>query len=268
MTATGPERGAVELSLVVPFYNPGGDALRDTVVGAMAVLDGAGVAFEIIAVSDGATDGSPDALRDVGDPRLHLLELPRNVGKGRAVREGLALGSGRFLGFIDADGDIPVELLADFMGIARTVLPDAVLGSKRHPESKVTAGMARRTYSAGYQLLVRPLFGLGVRDTQTGLKIFRRDVLNAVLPLAREDRFALDVELLALARFLGYRRMVEAPVTIRTRLTTTISFRTVGSLLRDTLAVGWRLRFRRSQLRRPVAGDPEVLLRPLAGEFA
>jgi hypothetical protein len=154
----------------------------------------------------------------------------------------MALGRGRYLGFIDADGDLPAELLRPFVTLMRHHEPDILLGSKRHPQSVVHYPPLRRAYSWGYQQLIRLLFHLRIRDTQTGIKLVRRDVLAAVLPHMVEKRFAFDLELFVVARRLGYRRFVEAPVRINERFSSTISPRAVLLLLLDTLAIFYRLR--------------------------
>jgi glycosyltransferase involved in cell wall biosynthesis len=152
-------------------------------------------------------------------------------------------GRGRYLGFIDADGDLPAKLLHRFVDAVRDERPDIALGSKRHPDSKVVYPPVRRLYSWGYQQLNRVLMGLPVRDTQTGVKLVRRDVVAAVLPRMLEKRFAFDLELLVVARQLGYRNIVELPVTINERFTSTICARAVANMLIDTAAVFYRLRF-------------------------
>ena len=90
---------------------------------------------------------------------------------------------------------------------------DVVIGSKFHPESRVEYPRLRRIYSFFYYMLVRTLFGLPVRDTQTGIKLFKREVLERVLPRVLVKRFAFDLELLANAHHFGY-RIVEAPVEV------------------------------------------------------
>ena len=125
------------------------------------------------------------------------------------------MGRGRYLGFIDADGDISPEFLAPFVSIMRSEEPDIIIGSKRHPDSSVHYPPLRRLYSWGYQHLIHLLFRLNVKDTQVGIKLVDRKVIADVLPLLRESRFALDLELLVLARRLGYTQIVEAPVRDR-----------------------------------------------------
>jgi len=240
----------LDLTVVVPYYNPG-PFLRSTVESAVEVLRGTGISFEIVTVSDGSTDGSDATLEGVHPDVVVRVVLP-HAGKGKAVRAGLAQGRGRYLGFIDGDGDVPPELLAEFVDVVRRLHPDVVLGSKRHPDSDVVYPPARRLYSWGYQQLVRILFHLDVRDTQAGIKLVRREVLAEVLPLMVEEGYAFDLEMLVIARRLGYRDLVEAPVRIGRRFSSTVSARVVFEMLRDTFAIWWRLRTHRS-IRPPAA---------------
>lgn len=224
----------LDVSIVVPYYNPGG-RLRTTVAQMVRVLDASGMSFEIITVSDGSTDGSPFTLAGFPESVVRRMEFETNAGKGHALRAGLAQGRGRYLGFIDADGDISPEFLAPFVTIMRTEEPDILIGSKRHPWSAVHYPPLRRFYSWGYQHLIHLLFRLKVKDTQVGIKLVDRRVIADVLPLLRESRFALDLELLVLAHRLGYTKIVEAPVRIEERFGSTISLTAVWRLLVDTL---------------------------------
>ncbi len=233
--------GELDLSLVVPFYNPG-SALRDTIERAAETLGTTGVSYEIIAVSDGSTDGSGSSLEGLLPGKLLTVTLSGNRGKGEALRIGLGMGRGRYLGFIDADGDLPAELLGGFVDVVQLEQPDIALGSKRHPQSEVSYPSLRRLYSLGFQWLIRLLFDLNVRDTQTGIKLIRREVLASVLPRMVEKRFAFDLELFVVARHLGFDRFVELPVRIRERFSSTVSLGAVSLVLRDTLAIFWRLR--------------------------
>src|SRR5580698_2039093 len=233
----------LDVSIVVPYYNPG-DRLRTTIEDMVRVLDSSGMTFEIITVSDGSTDGSPFTLDDFPESVVRRVSFPTNVGKGHALRAGLGMGRGRYLGFIDADGDISPELLAPFVSIMESLEPDIIIGSKRHPDSSVHYPPLRRLYSWGFQHLIGVLFRLHVKDTQVGIKLVDRKVIAAVLPLLRESRFALDLELLVLARRLGYSRIVEAPVRIEERFGSTISLKAVWLLLVDTIGLYVRFSIR------------------------
>ena len=229
----------IDLSLVIPFYNPG-HRLASHVQAVVDALRTERVTFEVIAVSDGSTDGSPASI--AGIEQVRVVELAENQGKGAALRVGLAQGRGRYLGFIDGDGDIPARQLSHFLAAIRAGDPDVVLGSKLHPGSDVVYPPLRRLYSSGYRQLTRLLFRLPTRDTQTGIKLIRRETLAAVLPKMVEKRFAFDLELLVVARRMGYRSFVELPVQIAERFTTTISPQAVWRTLLDTFAIFYRLR--------------------------
>ena len=233
----------LDLTVVVPYYNPG-QLLVPTIERLLSVLDASGATYEVIAVSDGSTDGSDRELdAALADrPQLTNVVLTQNQGKGAALRIGLAKGRGRYLGFIDADGDLDPILLDSFQTMVRLYSPDIILGSKRHPLSEVEYPFLRRVYSWGYQQVVRLGFRLNIRDTQTGIKLVRRDVLSAVLPRMLEKRFAFDLELFVIARRLGYRRFLEAPIRLRHQFTSTVSWRSVYRSLLDTMAIWYRLR--------------------------
>lgn len=244
----------VDISFVVPYYNPG-PRFCPNIASLAQVLGDSGMSFEIITVSDGSTDGFDAALGDVS-PHIHSIRLDRNWGKGQALRVGLSMGRGAYLGFIDADGDLPASQVASFVSLVKSYHPDAVLGSKRHPMSEVVYPPLRRVYSWGFQQVVRVLFGLKVRDTQTGLKILRRELVTDSLPRMLEKRFAFDLELLVVAQRLGYTKFFEAPVVIQERLSTTVSAQAVRSMLTDTLAIFYRLRIRHWYDKPPGTQEP------------
>ena len=118
--------------------------------------------------------------------------------------------------------------------------PDVVLGSKRHPLSDVYYPPLRRLLSWTYHKLTRLLFRVNVRDTQTGLKLIRRDVLAAVLPRMLEKRYAFDLEFLVVARSLGFARVFEAPVRIDYRFASHVDPGPRSRIVRDTLAIFYR----------------------------
>ena len=143
--------------------------------------------FELILVNDGSSDNSGEEIARLSERypgEIVSLQLPRS-GKGEALRRGTQVARGEFVVFIDADLDLPPEQILFFVAIQRVKNADAVIGSKMHPDSTVDYPIRRRIYSLGYFLLVKFLFGLPVRDTQTGLKLVRRDLLLKALEKRR-----------------------------------------------------------------------------------
>ncbi|BEL05501.1 hypothetical protein Q0Z83_036920 [Actinoplanes sichuanensis] len=233
-------RSAVELSVVVPFFNPG-PVVRRTVEQLVACLTEAGVAFEVIAVSDGSTDGSAALL--AGMANVTVLDNPVNQGKGAALHQGFAAANGAWVGFIDADGDIDPRHLVDYLTLARTGGHAMVYADKRHTASVSGAGRARKLISVSYSTLVTAMFGLTVRDTQTGCKIIRRDVLTEVLPRLRERRFAFDLELFVATNAAGITDLHAAPVRLETRVAgSTVTTKSIVRTIRDTFTIYGRRR--------------------------
>jgi hypothetical protein len=139
-----------------------------------------------------------------------------------------------------------------FIDLMKSSECDAVIGSKRHPDSKVAYPAFRRFQSAIYQLLTRLLFSLDVRDTQTGLKLFRRPVLEEAVPLLAIKRFAFDLELLVVARLLGYGKVCEAPISLDYQFESTVNLGSAWNVLWDTAAIFYRLRILRYYQRRRI----------------
>lgn len=227
------------LSVVVPTYR-GGPRIYKNLLTLDSALAAIGESYEIIVVSDGDTDETYAEARRLDVPHVHVFHYTRNMGKGFALRYGVARSAGGIVTFIDGDGDIDPAQIALYLHIMRESEADVVVGSKRHPESDIVYPPLRRLYSAAYQLLLRLLFRLDVRDTQVGLKLFRREVLAAVLPRIVVKRYAFDLELLVVARHLGFKRVVEAPVRIGQRFSSTINRRAIISMLLDTAGIFYR----------------------------
>jgi glycosyltransferase involved in cell wall biosynthesis len=242
------------LSLVTPVHN-GAAFIEDSVRGMLDVLDRLGRPSELIVVDDGSTDRSAALANAVGDPRVHVLRYEQNQGKGVAVTCGLAHARGRLVGWLDSDRDIDPEVIVRAARrFEETPDVDAVIGSKRHPDSQVQYPAIRRVYSAGFQLLVRLLFRVNVRDTQVGAKLFRREMLETVVPLLLIKRYAYDLELLAVGAEFGFDRIEEAPIRLDYRFAGSgITSEAVRWMFVDTLAIAYRIHLRHHYVRRYAA---------------
>jgi len=214
--------------------------LRETV----DTLTALGCDFEVIVVDDGSGD---ETWRAAGDSladhysNVRLLRYDRNEGKGNAVMRGTAVANGDYIVFLDADMDLHPAQLPAFFDIMIAENADIVIGSKLHPQSHVNYPLSRRVVTMGYYAVVRLLFGLPLRDTQTGLKLFKAGVLRRVFPKVLVKRFAADIEVLVVAHALGY-KICEAPVTLRfQRRFGRIKLHDVKDILQDTLAIFYRL---------------------------
>jgi glycosyltransferase involved in cell wall biosynthesis len=235
------------LSILMPAYNEA-QSIAQNVCETVETMHALGIHFEIIVIDDGSMDGTDtaasNALRTWPD-HVRLVRCTRNEGKGSALTCGARYAKGDYVAFLDADMDLHPEQLSGFFAIMEARGADAVIGSKFHPDSKVDYPLQRRVYSLFYYMLVRTLFGLPVRDTQTGIKLFKRAVLDRVLPRILVKRFAFDLELLANAHHFGY-RIAEAPVILNfQRVCSRLRLPAVWNVLLDTLAIFYRMRILR-----------------------
>ncbi|HLD25133.1 MAG TPA: glycosyltransferase [Patescibacteria group bacterium] len=233
------------LSIIIPVYRQA-RSIQKNLRSVLAELSQLTIPYEVIVVIDGNVDESIREAQKVHDKHLSVIGYSTNHGKGYAVRFGMAQSRGDIVGFLDSGGDISAEGLSMILEHFRWYNADIIVGSKRHPVSKVHYPWLRRMLSFGYQMLVRVLFGLNIRDTQVGLKLYRRAVLEDVLPRLLVKRFAFDIEILAVAWRLGYRRIFEAPIELEFRgmstITTSSFWIVIYRMLWDTLAVFYRLR--------------------------
>ncbi|MCL5004247.1 MAG: glycosyltransferase [Patescibacteria group bacterium] len=212
------------------------------------ILNSLNLNYELIVVADGTMDGTFEKAREIEGGRLRVFGYPgRNRGKGYALRFGSAKARGGRIVFLDAGMDIDPLGISMLLSHMEWYKADAIVASKRHPVSQVDYPMVRRFTSFGYQMLVRLLFGLRIRDTQTGLKVFRREVLERVMPRLMVKDYAIDIEILAVAHHLGFKRIYEAPVIVKhsfASLTQASMLRTIFRMLKDTLAVFYRLKIK------------------------
>jgi glycosyltransferase involved in cell wall biosynthesis len=232
-----PSEGVL-LSIIVPCHNSG-PGLRDFLARLEGQLSALG-SNEIVLVSDGSTDDTLVIARELASATLRVVHYPDRSGKGHALRVGLSRARGEYVGFIDSDGDIDPQAIGPFLSLMDLYQPDVVLGSKRHPMSEVAYPPLRRVMSWVYHKLTRLLFRVNVRDTQTGLKVIRRDVLSAVLPRMFEKRYAWDLELLVVARMLGFTRVFEAPVRIDYRFSSQVDPNAAFRIILDSVAIFYR----------------------------
>lgn len=201
--------------------------------------------FEIIAVVDGSPDKSFEKIQPLSSEQIRPFVYEKNKGKGYALRYGAARARGKWIVFLDAGMEINPRGISMLLEHMKWYEADVVVGSKRHPASKVRYPVQRKVTSFFYQIFVYLLFGLKVKDTQTGLKVFKREVLEKVLPRLLVKMYATDIETLAVAHHLGYRRIFEAPVDVDYSfgdLTHAATLRHIWRMIQDTLAVFYRLR--------------------------
>jgi len=232
-----------KLSVLMPAYNEAA-VIIPSVQETIRTLDGFGIEYEIIVIDDGSHDGTFERIHELRarHGRVIAVKNRENYGKGRALKKGFRSATGDYVVFLDCDLDLHPAQVRHFFEVMRREDVDVVIGSKRHPQSRVAYPWSRKVISSVYFFLVKLLFGLPIRDTQTGLKLFRREVLRRVFHKMLVKRYAFDLEILALAHHFHY-RIAQAPVTLRPqRRRDRIRTVDIYHTLWDTLAIFYRMR--------------------------
>ncbi len=236
---------ALALSIVIPAYNEEariGGALTAT----RNYLDRRGLACEVIVVDDGSTDRTRKIVEEhaIADPRVKMIRLQPNRGKGAAVRAGMLASRGQRALFMDADLATPLEEL-EKLEQALDGGAAIAIGSRALDRTKVLVRQhpLREAMGRSFNLLVRGLGALdSIPDTQCGFKLFSRRAVEVLFREATIDRFAFDVELLVLAR--GRFAIAQVPVAWRHVDQSKVS------PVRDAMRMAWdliKLRMRRSR---------------------
>lgn len=205
----------LEVSVIVPAYNESA-RLVPTLERIAAYLDEHHPRYEVIVVDDGSTDDTVPLAEALADahPRIRVIALGKNRGKGAAVRGGVLAAEGEQILFSDADLATPIEELAKLrsaladgndIAIASRAVAGADIQVRQHP--------ARELMGRTFNLMVRALMVGTIRDTQCGFKLFTRQAAHDLFARAHIEGFAFDVEILWMAR--GRYRVAEVPVTWR-----------------------------------------------------
>lgn len=231
-----------KFSVIMPAYNEGRH-LAANVRETLEVMEALGETYEIIVVDDGSPDATAEVMRRVAQesPRVRAVFLEQNQGKGYALRAGFGASLGELIFFLDADLDLHPKQFKVLHQIMQSSGAQVVIGSKRHPQTVSNYPWRRRLVSAVYFFLVKLLFGLPIKDTQTGIKLFQRQVLEKAFPKVLVKKYAFDLELLVLANHYGF-GIAEAPVVVDYKAKFGhIGLSAIFNTWWDTMAVWYRL---------------------------
>ena len=213
MPPIAPEK-TVRLSVVIPAFEEAA-RIGSTLERVRTYLAARPFESEVLVVVDGGRDGTLGLVRNVARawPALRVLDNGVNRGKGYSVRRGMLAARGRYLLFSDADLSTPIAEVERLVA-ALDAGADVAIGSRALVDSDVRVRQAwwRQSMGRVFNRFVRLVAVPDLRDTQCGFKCFRRDAAQRIFARQRIARFSFDVELLWIARTLGY-RVAELPVT-------------------------------------------------------
>ena len=226
------------ISVVIPVYNQQ-NTISTSLARIRQVLDSLSSSYELIVVNDGSRDDTLKILQreQASNPQLKIVSYEKNMGKGYAVRKGILESIGHLVIFTDGDLDISPVTITEYIG--QLAHCDLVIASKRHAQSRVVSPASRKFLSRAFNLVVRILTGISIKDTQSGLKAGSGPALRAIFKLMLVKRYAFDVELLTIASLLKM-KIKEMPVEIN--LDRKFKVKDITKMFVDVMAVAYRHR--------------------------
>jgi len=193
----------MKFSLIIPAYNEE-ERIEEVVSSYSKFLSGK-YDYEIIIVCDG-TDNTARIIKRMAalDARIQLMEFRERQGKGGGIIHGLKKSRGDIIAFVDSDKAV---LPQEFGRLVNSLDGyGCVIASRRVKGARIISDRPylRRFSSLVFNMMVNTLFNLNIRDTQCGAKVFKKKVIEDVLPLLRTRGFEFDVELLWRIKNKGY----------------------------------------------------------------
>jgi len=203
------------LSIIIPAYNEA-ERILPYLTSITTYLRRRDHSCEVLVVDDGSRDQTASLVEKVGteNPAVQLLRLPRNRGKGCAVRAGMQQARGRLRLMADADGATPIVELERLEAALREGA-DLAIGSRllasRDPRYTVKTRWHRSELGNLFNWMVQRLGIRGIADTQCGFKLFTQAAAEDLFSVACIDGYGFDLELLYVAQRRGY-RIAEVPI--------------------------------------------------------
>lgn len=234
------------LCVVMPAYNEG-KHIKDNLLTASKLISSFINNYQIIAVNDGSSDDTLEGMRLAASLDSHIkpVSYSQNKGKGHAISTGVKHADAEYIAFLDSDLELSPLMLRYFLRSLLATKADIAIGSKLHKKSKLNYPLSRKILSMGYYLMLKVLFKLKIKDTQTGIKLFKADVIKPICSKITTSGFAYDIEILAIATKKGY-KIIEMPIELnysRTRGNrSTISIKKIFDVFSDTLKIKKRLK--------------------------
>jgi dolichyl-phosphate beta-glucosyltransferase len=194
-----------DISLILPAYNEA-RVIPGTIAESVRYFEARALRYEIIVAADGS-DGTREVVRELAraNTALHAIGHEQRRGKGRGIREAVEKAAGAIIGYADADNKVPIEEFDKFRPWLQQGV-EAVIGTRRGGASiERPQPLYRRVGSRGFLWFMQTVVGLpGINDTQCGFKFFQHAAAKELFRRQRIDAYMFDVEILALARRLGY----------------------------------------------------------------
>ena len=232
----------MKLSVVIPAYNEE-NRIEKTLLSVDEYLSKQPYDYEILVVNDGSKDKTAEIVSGLtGKLRgLKLIDNKENHGKGWVVRQGMLSAQGDYRLFTDADNSTTIDHVEIFFPFFAQDY-DIIIGSRRLKDSVIAVKQPWiRDFLGGiFRLVVHTLVPLGLRDSQAGFKMFSKKATEIVFPKQTIFRWAFDVEILAIAKKLGF-RINEVPIKWINDAESHVKLSGMVKMLFEVLRIRWNL---------------------------
>ena len=230
------------LSIIIPAYNEA-DRLPKTLLDIDKRLAGAAYSYEILVVNDGSKDNTEEVAKKMAKmiKNLKVVGMPENGGKGATVKQGMLLAAGAIKLFTDADNATSIDQFEKMMPYFKEGA-DVVIGSRATAGATLDPPEAwyRQVVGKALNVLVQLLLLPGIWDTQCGFKAFTDAAAQRIFAASRITTWGFDVEVLSLARKMGYATQ-QVPVHWVNDPNSTVHFSAGLQFLRDIITIRWWL---------------------------
>lgn len=233
------------LSVIIPAYNEE-NRITKTLKAISSYLQKQPYSYEILAVCDGPKDRTADVIRDLKTeiPNLNLIDRKKNMGKGYSVKEGMLDAKGKIRLFTDADNSTDISYFEKMRPLFDKGY-DIVISTR---DSKDAPGAGQDVSQPWHKRLMGNMGNLyiqimavpGIWDTQNGFKAFRGPAAEKIFSLTKINRWAFDIEALALARKFNYKIGI-VPIHWINDPQSHVSLTAYFKVLLDVLKIRWNL---------------------------
>lgn len=200
------------LSVIIPAFNEE-SRLGPSLSRIREYFAAAGIKYEIIVVDDGSADGTASVASGFDSDCVKTISNTINRGKGFSVRRGVMEASGEMILFSDADLSTPIEEFEKLKIAMERTGADVAAGSRALAASEIVRRQPfyRELMGKVFNKIARLLTFGGIKDSQCGFKLFRREAAKTLFGAAVIDGFAFDAEIIFLAQKKGL-KVAEVPV--------------------------------------------------------
>lgn len=229
------------LCVIMPAYNEGMH-IKENLLKASSIISGFVHNYKIIVVNDGSSDNTLDEIikASESDSKIAYISYKPNQGKGKAITNGVLYANADYIAFLDSDLELNPIMLKSFLKAMKDEKADIVIGSKLHKASRLEYPIIRRIMSIGYYFVLKIMFRLDIKDTQTGIKLFKAPVIKSLTENMITDGYAYDIEILAKANKAGC-KIVEMPIELKFKRErkekSRISLKTSIKVFSDTIKI-------------------------------